>query len=230
MVIKIVITSLVGALIAGCSAEEANEQPVGANQGSAVVARSPVVVDDRPVVLFLGTSLTAGYGLPEQEAFPALLQDRMDSLGYAYRVLNAGVSGETSAGGLARLEFLLVQPIAVLVLELGANDGLRGLDIETMRSNLQTIVDRTKAAHPDVEIVVAGMQAPPNLGVRFTTAFRESFVELAEKYQAPLVPFLLDSVAAIPELNQGDGIHPTAEGHTIVARNIWRALEPVLKK
>lgn len=193
-------------------------------------ASAPVVEDDRPVVLFLGTSLTAGYGLPETDAFPALIQHRIDSLGYGFRVQNAGVSGETSAGGLARLDWLLQQPVAVLVLELGANDGLRGLDIDALRANLQAIIDRTRDAYPEVRIVIAGMEAPPNLGPRFTAAFRETFVQLAERNGAAPIPFLLDGVAAIPELNQSDGIHPTAEGHRIVAANVWKVIQPVLEE
>jgi acyl-CoA thioesterase-1 len=182
----------------------------------------------RPIVLFLGTSLTAGYGLPVEQAYPNLIGARIDSLGLPFRVVNAGVSGETSAGGLRRIDWLLRQPVAVLVLELGANDGLRGLEIEAMAANLQEIVDRTRAAHPDVAIVVAGMEAPPNMGDRFTDRFREVFVEVARKNEAVLIPFLLDGVAADPALNQADGIHPTAEGQRIVAETVWTYVEPLL--
>jgi acyl-CoA thioesterase-1 len=181
-----------------------------------------------PVVLFLGTSLTAGYGLPVEQAYPNLLGARIDSLGLPYRVVNAGVSGETSAGGLRRIDWLLRQPVAVLVLELGANDGLRGLDIETMAANLQEIVNRTRAAHPDVAIVVAGMEAPPNMGDRFTAQFRAVFADVARANDATLIPFLLEGVAADPALNQADAIHPTAEGQRIVAETVWTYLEPIL--
>jgi acyl-CoA thioesterase-1 len=181
-----------------------------------------------PVVLFLGTSLTAGYGLPVEQAYPNLIGARIDSLDLPYRVVNAGVSGETSAGGLRRIDWLLQQPVAVLVLELGANDGLRGLDIETMAANLQAIVDHTRAAHPDVAIVVAGMEAPPNMGDRFTERFRAVFVDVARRNDATLIPFLLDGVAADPALNQADGIHPTAEGQRIIAETAWKYLHPLL--
>ena len=189
----------------------------------------PTVVDDRPVVLFVGTSLTAGYGLPEDEAFPALIQRRIDSLGLEFRVVNAGVSGETSAGGLRRMDWLLRTPVRVLVLELGANDGLRGLGVPEMRANLQQIIDLTRAANPDVRIVLAGMEAPPNLGERYTSAFRDTFRDLAERNHADLIPFLLDGVAAIPDLNQEDGIHPNPTGERIVAENVWAVLRDVLE-
>ena len=182
-----------------------------------------------PVVLFLGTSLTAGLGLEESEAYPTLIQQQIDSAGLGFRVVNAGVSGETSAGGLRRIDWLLREPIAVLVLELGANDALRGQDLGATRRNLQGIIDRTRGAYPDCAIVIAGMQAPPNLGQRYTREFRNLFPALARVNHAALIPFLLDSVAAIPQLNQADGMHPNAEGDRIVARNVWRVLGPVLR-
>lgn len=183
----------------------------------------------RPVVLFLGTSLTAGLGLSESETYPALIQKKIDSAGWRFAVVNAGESGGTSAGGLRRLDWLLQQPVAVLVLELGANDALRGQDLAATRRNLQEIMDRTRAAFPEVQIVVAGMQAPPNLGRRYTAEFRAIFPELARRNRAALVPFLLDGVAAVPELNQADGIHPTAAGQRRIAENVWKVLAPVLR-
>ena len=185
--------------------------------------------DSLDAVLFLGTSLTAGYGLTEDQAFPSLIQAKLDSAGYPVRVVNGGVSGETSAGGLRRIDWLLRSRVAVLVLELGANDGLRGLDIPEMRNNLQEIIDRTRAAYPDATIVVAGMEAPPNLGERYTSAFRDVFAEIATQNDALLIPFLLDGVAAVPQLNQDDGIHPTARGHQILAENVWQVIEPPLR-
>ncbi len=179
-------------------------------------------------MLFLGTSLTAGLGLSEPQAYPALIQQKIDSSRLGLRVVNAGVSGETSAGGLRRIDWLLQQPVRVLVLELGANDALRGQDLDATRRNLQEIVDRTRVAHPEARIVIAGMQAPPNLGARYTTAFRNIFPDLARRNHAALIPFLLDGVAGIPRLNQADGIHPTEEGQRIVAANVWRVLMPVL--
>jgi acyl-CoA thioesterase-1 len=183
-----------------------------------------------PAVLFLGTSLTAGYGLEPEEAYPAVIQEKIDSTGWAFRVINAGESGETSAGGLRRLDWLLRQPIAVLVIELGANDGLRGQDVDAMRANLQEIMDRTRAAHPDVRIVLAGMESPPNMGGQYTSAFRAVFPALARANDVTLIPFLLDGVAAVPALNQADGIHPTAEGQRRVAEVVWRYLAPVLEE
>jgi len=184
---------------------------------------------ERPVVLFLGTSLTAGYGLPADEAFPALVQQRIDEARIDYRVVNAGVSGDTSAGGLRRLEWLLRLPISVLVLELGANDMLRGLGIDAMHDNLSSILDRTREAHPGVRFVIAGMRAAPNLGGMYARDFDATFPDLAAQYDARLIPFLLDGVAAVRRLNQPDGIHPTAEGHRIVADSVWVVLEPALR-
>jgi acyl-CoA thioesterase-1 len=185
--------------------------------------------DARPVVLCFGTSLTAGAGLSPEEAFPALLQHKADSAGLGFRVVNAGVSGETSAAGLRRIDWLLQQPVGVLLLELGANDALRGQDLADAKRNLQEIIDRTRARFPGVRVVVAGMEAPPNLGRRYTREFRDVFVELARENRAVLIPFLLEGVAGHAELNQGDGIHPTAAGARIVADRVWMVLEPVLR-
>ena len=184
--------------------------------------------DRQPVILFFGTSLTAGLGLEPEEAFPALIQAKIDSARLPFRAVNAGVSGETSAAGLRRIDWLLSQPVAVLVLELGANDVLRGQDLTAARRNLQEIIDRTRAKYPAVRIVIAGMQAPPNLGRRYTTEFRQMFVDLARENRAALIPFLLEGVAGDPELNQADGIHPTAEGAKVMAENVWSVLAPVL--
>jgi acyl-CoA thioesterase-1 len=180
-------------------------------------------------VLFLGDSLSAGYGLPAEDAFPALVQERIEAAGLAYRVVNAGASGDTSAGGLRRIEWLLRQPIAVLVLELGANDMLRGQDTSTLRENLRAIIEKTRAAHPDARVVLAGMRAPANLGRDYVARFEAIFPALARETGAALIPFLLDGVAADPELNQPDGIHPTAAGHRVVAETVWRTLEPILR-
>ena len=185
--------------------------------------------DDAPIVLFLGTSLTAGLGVGSEEAYPALVQQKIDSAGLGFRVVNAGVSGETSAGGLRRIEWLLRQPVTVLVVELGGNDALRGQDLDSTRANLQMIIDRTRAAWPTATIVIAGMQAPPNLGRRYTEGFRNIFPDLARRNRTALVPFLLEDVGGVSELNQADGIHPTAKGHEIMAENVWRVLEPVLR-
>lgn len=183
---------------------------------------------ERPAIVFLGTSLTAGYGLPESEAYPALIQRRVDAAGLDYRVVNAGVSGDTSAGGLRRLDWLLRLPIAVLVLELGANDMLRGQPPESLEANLSAILERTRAAHPEVRFLVAGMRAAPNLGRDYAQAFDATYPRLVGRFDAAFVPFLLEDVAARPELNQADGIHPTAEGHALIAERVWAALQPIL--
>lgn len=185
--------------------------------------------DRRPTLVFLGTSLTAGYGLPEAEAFPARIQRRIEARGLDYRVVNAGVSGDTSAGGLRRLDWLLRLPIAVLVVELGANDMLRGQSVEALRENLDAILERTRAAHPEARFLIAGMRAAPNLGPRYAKAFDAVYPALAERWDAELVPFLLEDVAAVRRLNQADGIHPTAEGHALIADRIWESLEPLLR-
>jgi acyl-CoA thioesterase-1 len=186
-------------------------------------------VAEQQVVIFLGTSLTAGQGVEPEEAYPALVQQKIDTAGLPFRVVNAGVSGETSAAGLRRMDWLLKQRVDVLVLELGANDGLRGQDIEDMHTNLQAIVNQTRAAYPDADFVIAGMEAPPNLGSGYTQQFRDVFRNLASENSAALIPFLLDRVAAEPELNQMDGIHPNSEGHQIMAETVWEVLEPVLR-
>ncbi|HSK18042.1 MAG TPA: arylesterase [Longimicrobiales bacterium] len=184
--------------------------------------------DSAATILFVGTSLTAGYGVGAEQAYPAVLQQKIDSAGLRYRVVNAGISGETSAGGLRRIDWSLQQPTDVLVVELGANDGLRGLDPAAMRSNLDGILARARELHPDVAIVVIGMEAPPNLGTDYGARFRNVFTDIARQYDAALVPFLLDGVAADPALNLDDGIHPNAEGHRILARTVWEVLGPVL--
>jgi acyl-CoA thioesterase-1 len=181
-------------------------------------------------VVFLGTSLTAGLGVPYDAAFPALIQQRIDALGLRFRVVNAGVSGDTSAGGLRRIDWLLREPISVLVLELGANDMLRGQDLAALRANLQQIIDRTRARYPAARVVIAGMQSAPNLGDAYALPFARTFADLARENRAALIPFLLEGVAAVPGLNQGDGIHPNAEGHRVIAANVWRELEPVLRE
>lgn len=203
---------------------EIREDPPTGSSGTSASA------DMRPVLLFLGTSLTAGLGVSQDDAYPAVLQQKVDSAGFDLRVVNAGVSGETSAGGLRRLDHLLELPVRVLVLELGANDGLRGLQVEAMRDNLQAIIDRTRATHPEAEVVLAGMEAPPNLGDRYTNAFREVFAELARENDAHLIPFLLEGVGGIPELNQDDQIHPTARGHRLIADNVWPVLVDALRE
>lgn len=179
-------------------------------------------------ILFLGNSLTAGYGLNPGQAFPDLIQKKIDSLGWHFRVINAGLSGETSAGGLRRIDWLLTKKIDVLILELGANDALRGIPLDFTRKNLQAILDKTKQKYPNVKIVIAGMQIPPNFGEKYTRQFHDLFPELAKRNDAVLIPFLLEGVGGVRDLNQADGIHPTATGHEIIAQTVWQVLKPVL--
>jgi acyl-CoA thioesterase-1 len=184
--------------------------------------------DARPVVLFVGASLTAGFGVLPEEAYPALVQQKIDAAGLRYRVVNAGVSGETSAGARRRLGWLLRRPVAVLVVETGANDGLRGQDPDATRGSIQAILDEARRQQPSPKFVIVGMEALPNYGEDYRRRFRVIYPELARANHAALVPFLLDGVAGDPRLNQPDGIHPTAEGHALVAANVWKALRPVL--
>ncbi len=179
-------------------------------------------------IVFFGNSITAGYGVEQSEAFPALIQAKIDSLKLPYKVINAGVSGETSAGGKSRIDWVLQQPVDVLVLELGANDGLRGIPLSETSKNLQSIIDEVKKKYSAVKIVLAGMEIPPNMGKKYTDEFRELYRQLAEKNQTLLIPFLLKNVGGEPELNQPDGIHPNVQGHKIVAENVWAVLKDIL--
>ena len=179
-------------------------------------------------IMFFGDSLTAGYGLSPEEAFPNLLEKKLKENGKDCKVINAGLSGETTAGGLSRIDWVLRQPIDVFVLELGGNDGLRGLPLEQTKSNLQAIIDKVKAKNPNVKIVIAGMMVPPNMGDDYSTAFRKVFPEIAKKNNATLIPFLLEGVAGNEKLNLPDGIHPNPEGHKIVANNLVKVIGPLL--
>ncbi|WP_299123044.1 arylesterase [uncultured Winogradskyella sp.] len=182
-------------------------------------------------ILCFGDSITAGYGLDDvNEAFPAILQKRIDSLGYDYTVINSGLSGETTSGGKGRINWILNQDIEIFILELGANDGLRGVPLSEMRLNLQAIVDAVKQKNSKTTIILAGMELPPNMGQDYTTDFRQIFADIARKNNLEFIPFILDNVGGIAELNQSDGIHPTAEGHRILANTVWETLEPLLKK
>jgi acyl-CoA thioesterase-1 len=192
-------------------------------RGSSMAASMP------GTILFLGDSITAGYGLDLNQAYPGLIQKKIEAKGWNFKVVNAGQSGDTSAGGLTRLDWLLKNRVDVLVLELGANDGLRGLSTEQMRKNLQAIIDRTKERYPEAKIVIAGMKVPPNMGGDYGRRFEAAFADLAKKNKAVFVPFILEGVGGMQELNLSDGIHPTAKGHEIVANNVWKVLEPVLR-
>jgi acyl-CoA thioesterase-1 len=179
-------------------------------------------------LVFFGDSLTAGYGVDPDEAFPALIQKKIDEAGRSWRVVNAGLSGETTAGGLRRLDWVLRQPVDLMVIELGANDGLRGLKPEMTRANLQAIIDRIRARQPQAVVVLAGMKIPTNLGPDYTHAFAAIYPELAATNHVALIPFLLEGVGGQSDLNQGDGLHPTVEGQAKVADTVWKVLLPLL--
>jgi acyl-CoA thioesterase-1 len=194
-----------------------------------IVAVPSVFAAERKTVVVLGDSLAAGYGVEPGQAYPALLQEKIDAAGLPFSIVDAGVSGDTTADGLGRVDWLLQRKIDVLILELGGNDGLRGIPIATMQSNLQAIIDHARKKYPEVKIVIAGMKMPGNLGPDYVDAFAKVFPEIARKNRAALVPFLLQGVGGDASLNQPDGIHPTPEGHKIVAENVWKVLKPVLE-
>jgi len=179
-------------------------------------------------ILCFGNSLTAGYGLDEEEAWPTLLQERIDSLNLDYKVVNAGLSGETTAGGAGRIDWVLSQKVDIFFLELGANDMLRGLAVEQTEQNLKKILDTVNAKYADAPIILAGMLAPPNMGKDYEKEFNTSFPKLAKEYKASLIPFFLDGVAGNPDLNLNDGKHPNAKGQKIVLENVWKVLQPLL--
>jgi len=184
--------------------------------------------DARKTILFFGDSLTAGYGLDQEEAFPSLVQKRLDSLGMNYTAINGGLSGETSAGGKGRIDWVLEQSVDIFVLELGANDMLRGLDINSTRQNLKDILNIVQAKYPAAELIVAGMMAPPNMGENYSNEFKSIFSDLAEEYEAGLIPFLLSGLEGKEGLDIGDGKHPNAKGQKIVMENVWKVLEGYL--
>ena len=192
-------------------------------------AEAPATADKKSIV-FLGDSITAGLGVQKNEAFPALVADKVRAAGLPFEVENAGLSGDTSAGGLRRIDWLLQRRIDLLVLELGANDGLRGLDLKSMKENLQAIIGKARAKNPQVKIVLAGMQVPPNLGPDYAAGFQRVYDELARENNATLIPFLLEGVGGHRELNQADLIHPSPAGHRIIAELVWRTLEPLLRQ
>ena len=175
-------------------------------------------------IVFFGDSITAGYQLDLSEAFPALIQDRLDSLGMEYQCINAGLSGETTASGNSRVNWVLKNEVDIFVLELGANDGLRGISTTETRKNLQSIIDKVRSKYPNCKIILAGMMIPPNMGKDYTRDFQQIFPDLAKENSLPLIPFLLKDVAGNPELNLDDGIHPTPEGHKLVMENVWSVL------
>src|SRR5262245_21741819 len=207
--------------VAGCGADD------GARSDE---APAPPAEGQRGRVVFMGTSLTAGLGLDPEQAYPAVIQHEIDSAGLRFEAVNAGVSGETSAGARRRIDWLLRQPVSVLVIETGANDGLRGLQVDSLRANIQFIIDEARKLSPPPAIVLLGMRAPPNLGFSYARRFREVYPELAEQNDLPLVPFLLEGVAGVGGPNQADMMPPTAKGQQRMADLVWKVLEPVLKR
>jgi len=189
-------------------------------------AASPA--DNRKTIIFFGNSLTAGYGLDPDQAFPTLIGHRLDSLHLPYKVINAGISGETTAGGRSRLKWTLRQPADIFVLELGGNDGLRGIPVNSTSDNLQSIIDTVRRRYPACKIILAGMRVPPSMGSTYSTEFYNIFADLAKKNNTSLIPFLLDGVGGDPSLNQADGIHPNTNGEKIVTETVWKALQPLL--
>lgn len=212
--------------LAGCSDNETPRQAAPAGDSS--LSLPPA--GNTPTIVFLGTSITAGLGVDPGQAYPAVIQRKLDSAGFRYQVINAGVSGETSAGALTRIDWILRQAPAVLLIETGANDGLRGQSPEAVRGNIQAIIDRTRERAPGTEIILAGMQALPNLGGDYVRRFIALYPDLAEKNRVGLVPFILGGVGGVDSLNQADGIHPTPRGQEIVAENVWQVLESVLQR
>ncbi len=218
------------ALTIACQNSTATSQ-VNTNKAEQSKAAVPTTkaTTKKKSILFFGNSLTAGLGVDPSEVFVAVIQQKLDSLNLPYRVINSGVSGETTSAGLNRIDWILDQyPVDIFVLELGANDALRGIDLSVPLKNLQSIIDKVKAKYPEANIVLAGMEAPPNMGQEYTSSFRNIYPALAKKNGTALIPFLLDGVGGIPELNQHDGIHPTPKGHQIVADVVWEVLKDLL--
>ncbi|MCT1532720.1 MULTISPECIES: arylesterase [Sphingobacterium] len=223
---SLIMTAIAVFLLASCN--NSNSTQNSESKTDSTSTKDTPLTNEKKI-LFFGNSLTAGLGLADQsEAFPALIQQKIDSLGLPYTCINAGLSGETSAGGKDRIEWLLKDSIDVFVLELGANDGLRGISTESTFQNLNEIVNKVKAAYPNCKLVLAGMMVPPSMGDQYFKDFSAIFPKLAKEQNMTLVPFLLDKVAGIQNLNQADGVHPTKEGQHILAENVWEHLKAVL--
>lgn len=225
---KSIIISCFFLLLFGCTSKSSEKEKTKMEHTDQPLVAEKKNTGDEKMILFFGNSLTAGYGLDLSAAFPALIQRKLDSLGYRYRVVNAGLSGETSAAGSERLGWVLKQKVDIFVLELGANDGLRGLPLAETKRNLQKIIDSVRRRSPEAKILLAGMQMPPNMGKTYTAAFTKIYPELAAANNLPLIPFLLKDVAAQPALNLADGIHPNKAGQKIVAETVWEHLKPLL--
>ncbi len=213
------------ALLAAISCKNNNSASAPADEKA---AEKTAAAPAKKSIVFFGNSLTAAYGLSPDQGFPHLIQKKLDSLGLTFRVTDAGVSGNTTADGKGRIDWVLQQPVDVFILELGGNDALRGLPVEAAKANLQSILTSVKTKYPAAKLVLAGMQAPPNLGKKYAGDFAKIYPDLARENGCALVPFLLENVGGEVDLNQKDGIHPTAAGHKIVAENVWRVLRPLV--
>ncbi|MBC6610675.1 arylesterase [Hymenobacter sp. BT507] len=223
-------TVFFGWLLLALASCNTNDSPTTTETPTAASKSAAPATTSKPTILFFGNSLTAGLGVEPDEAFPALIGQKIDSVGLNYAVVNAGLSGETTAGGRSRVGWVLRKPVAVFVLELGGNDGLRGIPLTDTRRNLQAIIDTVRQLSPQAQIVLAGMQIPPNLGADYAAEFKQLYGELAQKNNLVLIPFLLEGVGGVAKLNQRDGIHPTPAGHRLVARTVWGILRPVLQQ
>ncbi|MFN2508551.1 MAG: arylesterase [Chthoniobacterales bacterium] len=193
-----------------------------------VFAQAPATPPPRKTIVFLGDSLSAGSGVKPHEAFPAVVEQKIRERKLPFEVVNAGLGGDTTAGGLRRIDWLLQRHIDVLVLELGGNDGLRGLPVSNIKANLKAMIEKARAKHPEVKIVLAGMQMPPNVGAKYAEEFRQAFYDVAKENNATMIPFLLEGVGGLREFNQPDLIHPNPLGHKMVADVVWKTLEPLL--
>ena len=213
-----------------CNDKPVSKQDVALDttNSSAEMKKPETTTSSKKNIMFFGDSLTAGYGLDEEESYPSLIQNRIDSLGLSYQVINAGLSGETTTGGLGRIDWVLQQPIDVFVLALGSNDMLRGLDLSLSKDKLRKILGKVREHSPSAKIILAGMLSPPNMGEDYSRGFNGMFGEIAKDYNASLIPFLLEGVAGDPSLNLADGKHPNAIGQTIVVENVWQILKEVL--
>ncbi|MBT8191593.1 MAG: arylesterase [Bacteroidia bacterium] len=212
----------------GCKDKQTGDKEVVNNQMKDTEKSTENVNDEKNTILCFGNSLTAGYGLEENQAWPYLLQMRIDSLEMSYKVINAGLSGETSSGGLSRIEWVLNQPADIFILELGANDMLRGIDVSSTERNLDSILTIVKKTNPDTKIVIAGMLSPPNMGASYEKQFNSLFTRISERHEGKLIPFFLENVAGVPDLNLPDAKHPNEKGQHIVLENVWTVLEDML--
>ncbi len=231
---RIVLSFLILSILSCSTSSDKANAPTASSGDSKAASQSEVPTanseEAKKKVILFGDSITAGYGLEEKEAYPHRLQMMIDDADLSYQIVNAGISGETTAAGLSRINWILKQPVDVFVLELGGNDALRGVDPEETYRNLSGICAAVQAKYPQAKILLTGMEAPPNLGEKYTSAFRKVYQRVAKEKQVALMPFLLESVGGVPELNQKDRIHPTAKGHAIVAKNVWKYLLPLLQQ